>query len=62
MRIAICLRGKKRDEYGRLKDIRVIDNVINPDLKERSIRDHFQSGKFDETRSNHFNYFGFHRL
>ena len=61
-RIAICLRGKKRSECDRPKDLRVIDIVINTDLKENYIREFFQSGKFDEAYSIHYNYFGFEFL
>ena len=57
--IAICIRGRNRYECDRPKNLRVIDVVINPDLKEDFIQKHFKSGIFEKTYSVHFNYFGF---
>lgn len=58
-RIAICIRGRNRYECDKPDDLRVIDIVMNSDLKEDYVRKFFRNGRFEDTYAIHFNYFGF---
>ena len=58
--IAICIRGRRRSEIRKPKNLRVIDIVINSDLKEEFMKKYFASGVLRDDYAVKIEYFDFH--